>query len=255
LQQELEQISQQQQQQQRRQQEQQQAEGGNSDQLARVEALERTMLAKDWAREKEQRTAQHNSVRIKDLVEVTSAKPRPGAFTEADLRAEARTFITQRLGISGPTADGILQGARVSALPWTGGQRRTHVTVVIHCTEQRHKQQLMAARGRLMREGTQGLPSVWHYFTPAQEKYFTAHLFEKYKAARQQQQATIARAPASISERELNTIKQGVAVHLDFKTMVVRVGGMALNAPDYEQAMRLGKQPGELWAVDEAPDC
>jgi hypothetical protein len=46
---------------------------------------------------------------------------------------------------------------------------------------------------------------------------------------------------------------RSTAVHVDYRTMVLRVGGVAWNEADGVQALRLGKKPGETWEEGEGP--
>jgi hypothetical protein len=102
------------------------------------------------------------------------------------------------------------------------------------------------------------LPRVWYAFTKAQETFFTDHLWAPWKQAMTQRNAArpvTEGAAAEAAPAAAAAASRDTSVFLNTVTMVLYVGGVPVNESDIIQGKRLGKEPGEPWAVDAAPDA
>jgi hypothetical protein len=182
-----------------------------------------------WAREMRRRDMQATWLRLKDALQLTAAKPRASHWSHEDLMPRFSELMAE-LGMPAQATARIKQRVQLSAYPGSPG----HLTMRIKCWSMEEKGQLDAAK----RAKGEGAPKLWHDLTPAQSRFFSAHIYQQFVAALQQGRVGRGRGPS---------------VHVDFRNMVLWVGGQQLNAPDHEQARALMLPPGATWATDEAP--
>ena len=197
-------------------------------------AQELAKLAADWKEEDRQRLRQAAWLRVRNGVTVTPAKPHPSSWSHQDLLPTAGTLLSD-LGIPAATAANILQGLELSAVR---GGSQGHFHMLMKCATVKHKSQVLAAKSKIAANNNGVAPAVWHSLTTAQSKYYSAHLHQNYVAALQQARAGGQRGPGA---------------HIDWRTMVLTVGGQALNFPDSEQAKQRMLPPGSTWSNDDAP--
>jgi hypothetical protein len=196
-------------------------------------------LKQAWRAEDSTRLERANTLLIRDVAELTPQKRLPSHWSQEDLRAVIRPLLVDKIKAPAAKVDEILQRARLSGLPLRKPDER-HFTVAVACATQADKQTLLRARRAATEEG---LPKFWHHFTRAQGWFYKTFIYPQWVLATQQRHAAVAGGNPSRS----------TAVHVDYRTMVLRVGGVAWNEADGVQALRLGKKPGETWEEGEGP--
>lgn len=213
---------------------------------AEVAEVKRKMVQAAWTTEYQARARQSAWLEIREIVQPSDDKPRAADWTAADLRPVVEKFLTEQLRLQAATAATILQSAQLSVMtPRSRQQQR--FTVVMACSTQVHKQTIMRARRDAAAgqgEAAGGMPKVWHHFTRAQGTYFTAHVFEKCRAAQQQRSAAGPQQSAA------------VRVHVDYLIMVLRartLGSVGVYEPCTHVSQRWSRTPGLCTSQEQTP--